>query len=489
VVLWREGPRGREVFWVRRGEPLAFAGGFYAFPGGRVDPGDETLPILPNPGDPEAGMARATAAREIFEETGVLLVRPASGLAQGERGRIAREELDALRRALLEGKDPMALHAFLARRGLVLDGAALAPAGRWITPPFLPARYDAKLFVASVPAGQEAVVWPGELVEGGWIRCEEALERWRQGRALLHPPNRWAIECLARAAPPACFEEMRAPPYCDGFVTRRIEFQEGIFLLPLRTPTLPPASHTNCYLLQVDGGLAVVDPGAADTAELAALDRALDEHANEGRPPLAIWLTHHHADHVGGVAALAARRRLPIVGHTLTLARLGIDGAELRAVEEGAVLGGRWRVLYTPGHARGHLCFQGSRSGALVCGDMVSTLSTIVIDPPEGDMATYLAQLKRLHGLGPRTLYPAHGAPAPNGVAKLEEYLAHRREREGKVAAALTIGGTLAEITARAYDDTPPAIHPVAERSCLASLEKLAAEGRAQRQGNRWLLA
>jgi glyoxylase-like metal-dependent hydrolase (beta-lactamase superfamily II) len=152
----------------------------------------------------------------------------------------------------------------------------------------------------------------------------------------------------------------------------------------------------------------------------------------------------------------------------------------------GDLLGGRWRVLHTPGHARGHVVFHDQRSGAILAGDMVSTLSTIVVDPPEGDMAVYLDSLARLQALAPRTLYPAHGGPALDGVAKLAEYREHRKVREGKVLAALSRPGTLSEITARAYDDTPAQALPVAERSCLASLQKLEAEGKARREGARW---
>jgi ribonuclease/clavin/mitogillin len=116
----------------------------------------------------------------------------------------------------------------------------------------------------------------------------------------------------------------------------------------------------------------------------------------------------------------------------------------------------------------------------------VSTLSTIVIDPPEGDMGEYLRQLERLRGVGARTLYPAHGAPAPAADAKLDEYLTHRRMRTEKVAAALSPGGTLGEVTRAAYDDTPDPLLPVAERSCLATLLMLEGDGRARRSGERW---
>jgi glyoxylase-like metal-dependent hydrolase (beta-lactamase superfamily II) len=236
----------------------------------------------------------------------------------------------------------------------------------------------------------------------------------------------------------------------------------------------------------VEGGLALVDPGSPHPEEQAALERLLDELAAEGLPPREIWLTHAHADHVGGVARLRARHRLALRAHPDAAARLPAGAGPAEPLLGGALLAGRWRALHTPGHARGHLAFHDERTGALLAGDLVSTLSTVVVDPPEGDMAAYLASLRAVRELAPRTLFPAHGPPAPDGVGKLDEYLAHRRAREEKVLAALREGGTLEEVTARAYDDTPSALLAVAARSCLASLEKLRAEGRARGDGARW---
>jgi glyoxylase-like metal-dependent hydrolase (beta-lactamase superfamily II) len=264
----------------------------------------------------------------------------------------------------------------------------------------------------------------------------------------------------------------------------RIEFQKGLFLASLRTPTLLPATHTNCWVVDLGEGVAVVDPGSPEPEEQARLDALLDGLAREGRPAREIWLTHHHADHVGGVAHLA-RRGLPVRAHRRTADRLP-SGMEVRLASDGDLLHGRWRVLHTPGHAAGHLVFHDEATGALLAGDMVSTLSTVVVDPPEGDMGEYLRQLDRLRALGARTLYPAHGAPAPAAAAKLDEYLAHRRLRTGKVEAALSPGGTLAEVTRVAYDDTPPPLWPVAERSCLATLLMLEAEGRARQVEGGW---
>jgi len=476
VILWREGPRGRELFWVMRGGALRFAGGFYAFPGGRLDAEDAAVPVPGFAG--EAAALRACAARELFEETGVLLARGGAPPSAGERA--------AARRDLLAGA--LGFGAFLARHGLAVDGAALAEAGRWLTPPQFPVRYDAHVFLARLPEGEAAEVWPGELTSGAWIAAADAEARWARGDVLLHPPNLWGVQCLARAAPPACLDLLRAPPATEAFVTRRVEFQQGLFLAALRTPTLLPATHTNAWMPALaGGGLAVVDPGSPYPEEQVRLERVLDDLAADGLAPREIWVTHHHADHVGGIAALRARHAGVVVrAHPDTASRLPAGSGPVEPLRDGDLLDGRWRALHTPGHARGHVAFLDERTGALLAGDMVSTLSTIVVDPPEGDMADYLASLERLRSLAPRTLFPAHGPPTQGAVAKLAEYLAHRRAREEKVLAAVEPAGALADVTRRAYDDTPEFLLPVAERSCLASLEKLARDGKVTLDGGEW---
>jgi glyoxylase-like metal-dependent hydrolase (beta-lactamase superfamily II)/8-oxo-dGTP pyrophosphatase MutT (NUDIX family) len=470
VVLHREGPEGREVLLVRRGTERRFAGGFHAFPGGRLDPEDARVPVEGAAG--EAAALVACATRELFEETGVLLAVGSSNLGAEQRR--------SGRAALLDGS--LGWGAFLALHGLGLSAALLEPAGRWITPEYMPLRYDARLFLSPLPAGERAEIWPGELSGGELVPAARALRRWERGELLLFPPNLHAIREAAREGGPSA-ERLRRPPER----ARRVEFQGGVVMAALRTPTLPPATHTNAWLLPSDGGLAVVDPGPPDPAEQARLFELLDALAAEGRPPCAVWLTHAHEDHVGAVAAVAGRYGIPVRAHALAAGRL--PGVRVDPVREGDLLGGRFLVLETPGHAREHLAFLDEESGALFCGDLVSTLSTIVIDPPEGDMAEYVRQLERMRALRPRTLFPAHGPPAPDGTSRLAAYLAHRREREALVRGALAAGGTLAEVTARAYADTPVAAFAVAERSCLAILLKLRGAGWAREAGGRWSAA
>ena len=120
---------------------------------------------------------------------------------------------------------------------------------------------------------------------------------------------------------------------------------------------------------------------------------------------------------------------------------------------------------------------------------MVSTLSTVVIDPPEGDMGSTSRRSSGCADLPARTLYPAHGAPAPAAAAKLDEYLEHRRAcGPTRSRRRSPRAGRSPRSPRAAYDDTPPFLLPVAERSCLATLLRLEAEGRVRRDGETWRL-
>jgi glyoxylase-like metal-dependent hydrolase (beta-lactamase superfamily II) len=218
---------------------------------------------------------------------------------------------------------------------------------------------------------------------------------------------------------------------------------------------------------------------------------------SQGRRPVAIVATHHHIDHVGGIDVLARELDLPIWAHDATAARIGAPVGRRLADGDVIDLAGpieeRWRVLFTPGHAPGHVCLYEERSGALVVGDMVASVGTILIapGPGEGDMAVYLEQLDRLARFGAKVALPAHGEPIDDPSALFRRYIAHRAMREAKVAAALakrgSAGATPEELVPEAYDDTPLGVWPIAALSLEAHLEKLEREGKAlRREGRRW---
>ncbi len=260
---------------------------------------------------------------------------------------------------------------------------------------------------------------------------------------------------------------------------------EGLEVLALRTPTLPPATTTNTALVG-RRQLWVVDPATPHAAERETLATAIAARLDAGAALAGLVLTHHHRDHVGAAAFLRERFGAPVLAHPRTAALLEGTLAVDRPVVEGDVLEGsaapddRWRVLHTPGHASGHVVLWEPTRRLMVAGDMVAAVGTIVVEPPDGHMGTYVAQLRRLADLAPRLLVPAHGDVVDDPVALLERYVAHRLMRERRVAEALEAApAELATVTRRSYPDVPPALHPLAARSALAHLIKLAEEGRA----------
>lgn len=265
------------------------------------------------------------------------------------------------------------------------------------------------------------------------------------------------------------------------------ELSRSVASFPARTPTLPPATHTNSYALGARDVVLVEPATPYEDEQRAWIDwaRALP---SSGRVPTAIVVTHHHVDHVGGVDVLSRELGLPVWAHAETASRIDTPVARMLADGDTIDLAGpvpeRWRVLHTPGHAPGHVCLHDETEGTLVVGDMVASVGTILIAPGDGDMKVYLEQLERLAALDARLALPAHGEPIDAPGALFRRYVAHRLMRETKVLAGVVRhgpdGATDDELLPDAYDDTPVTIWPIALLSLRAHLAKLEAEGRVR---------
>jgi glyoxylase-like metal-dependent hydrolase (beta-lactamase superfamily II) len=215
----------------------------------------------------------------------------------------------------------------------------------------------------------------------------------------------------------------------------------------------------------------------------------------------AIILTHHHPDHIGAANACAKRYGVPIWAHPITAQRLAGRIVVDRHLVEGDRVdlgpcpadGRAWHldVLHTPGHASGHLVFVEPFYRLLFVGDMVSTLTSIVIAPPDGNLAEYLRSLKRLRGLPSRMLLPAHGNVSAQPQQVIDAALAHRAKREAQLLGALAEGRVdIDDLTAQLYRGTPETLMRFARAQVWAGLLKLQEEGRAaQSDGERWRLA
>ena len=477
IILLKDRPDPK-VFWVKRSPKLQFMGGYHAFPGGQLDKEDNLVPVTGCDG--EESLMRVCAVREFFEEAGVLLARGTDALSI--------ERIAAKRLAMSEEKKTF--KEILEEDDLEITCSDFEPAGRWVTPNFAPRRFDTWFFLAWMPEGQEALIETGELETGEWIRPADALAQWKRGEITLAPPTLHIIRTLAQYADR--LDELQSAlasiPEAKRATVRRIELRPGIFLFPVKTPTLPPATHTNCYII---GGeeLVVIDPASPYEEEQQALDTFLDGLIAEGRRVREIIITHLHPDHIGGAAHLQARLGVPVAAHRLTADRISYSVTVDRQIEDNELIelegdpGWKLRALHTQGHARGHLCFYEEITGAIITGDLVVGIGTVVIDPPEGNMKQYFDSLNRLLALPKLSiLFPAHGPAIGSAREKIEEYIEHRTMRETKILAAVQAGAALPhEIVEAAYTDVNPALWGLAERSTVAHLEKLEEEGRVSR--------
>ena len=241
-------------------------------------------------------------------------------------------------------------------------------------------------------------------------------------------------------------------------------------------PSIMTGPGTNTYLVG-ESDVAVIDPGPDDPGHLDAV-----AEAGAGRIRW-ILATHTHPDHAPGAAGLKARTGAEVLGYTAR-----DDFAPDREIGEGFVLeaaGVHLGALHTPGHASNHLCFLLSEEDLLFSGDHIMNGSTVVIAPPDGNMADYLDELERLRAIAPpmRSIAPGHGPLITDPAAQIEEYVTHRLAREAAIAAhlvAATEPVTVDALVAALYADVPEILHPVARFSVWAHLRKLAGEGRAE---------
>ncbi len=533
LVLRDRADSGIEVLMMRRAERDGdFRSGAAVFPGGVVDARDRDARARCDGWDDaraslrlglaEGGLDYLVAAvRESFEEVGLLFARGLDearlALAHAEwRGPMQRGE-----RSLAE---------LCAALGVRVDLRGWHYWSHWLTPPGNPKRFDTRFFVAAAPEGQVAEADGGEAVEMMWLSPQEALEPAR-GLKLL-PVTRRTLEQLARfdrvdgalahakalvdfpLTMPRYARSRKGPrivlpdelPWAEigrldprgrGDVLAEIVAGEPVRLSPrvirvtAPNPGMMTGPGTNTYLVGDPdvNRWTVIDPGPEDEAHLRAILAAAPG------PIERILVTHTHVDHSPGARALAAHTGAPVLGRR-PLHPAGQDAGFAPSDElaggEHFELGPEVHLLaiHTPGHASNHLCYLLLQEKLLFTGDHVMQGSTVVINPPDGNMAAYFTALRGLLNLELDWFAPGHGFLVAQPQHVIRALIAHRQRREDKVVAALQHLGpsTLDTLVPRVYDDTPAGLHPVARRSLLAHLLKLQVDGRADLQGEQWRL-
>lgn len=242
---------------------------------------------------------------------------------------------------------------------------------------------------------------------------------------------------------------------------------------------------TGTYIVGHGDGVAVLDPGPADEAHLAALLAAL-----HGERVSHILVTHTHLDHsplarplaeATGAQIYAARP--PASPEAAGAFEEGDDGVfqpDVLAADGDRFQGDGWTLetIATPGHASNHLCFALLEENALFSGDHVMGWSTTVISPPDGDMGAYYASLDRIAGRGFRALWPTHGPPVTEPAPFLDAYRRHRLSREAQILQQLAEGrGRISEMVPEMYAAVDRRLWPAAAHSVLAHLIHLTRTG------------
>ena len=539
VAILRDAADGIEVLLCRRAERGDHNSGAWVFPGGLVDRADraahaccaglDDATASARLGRPEGGLDYYVAAvRESFEEAGLLIAVDAQDrlveLTDAEQARLAswREPLNRGERSIAE---------FCAYAGVRLAVDRLVYLSHWLTPLGRAKRFDTRFFLAEAPPAQAGTHDGSEMVEQQWLAPGEALAR---GDALkLMNPTRHTLELLQRfdnvdaalawaraprsvalimprigsgsagAQPvmpdaPAWAEIGRLDPLGHGQVSYDIRpgvpvrLSERVIRVTADNGSVMTGPGTNTYL--VGGGAAnewaVIDPGPLDPAHVEAILAAAPG------PIRWIFATHTHNDHSPASLPLQARTGARTHGRVADhpmwqdpsfVPDVPLNGGEVFELPGGATL----RVVHTPGHASNHLCYLLEQEKLLFTGDHVMQASTVVINPPDGDMAAYVASLRSLLDADLEWLAPGHGFLMAQPRRALQAIIDHRLRREAKVVDALRALGPQAGIDAllaRVYDDVAPRLHGMALRSLTAHLHKLQHDGAAVAARDTWSL-
>lgn len=541
LIVLRDSPRGVEVLMLKRAEkPGDQNSGAAVFPGGLLDKSDlghygRCRGMDDATASARMGLARdglhywVAAVRECFEEAGLLLATDDAGRLVDLHAHPA-EAVTALRRALHANE--LGMETVCERFGVQLAMDRLAYYSHWITPKGMPKIFDTRFFVCVAPEGQTAEADQTETVDLLWIRPLEAAERARELKLMnvtektlrhlatfsraadavawaraqdsvpsIRPrigvnaggarrptnPGDWAFAEIGRVDPDGlgthCIELVPGRPVWLSPQVQRVTADNG---------SMMTGPGTNSYFIGTPGAddWALLDPGPADAGHIAALKAAAPGKVTR------ILVTHTHKDHSPAAAALAGHFGAATYGQVAAHPEWqDTDFRPDHVLRDGdtvALAGGlTLRAVHTPGHASNHLCYLLAAERLLFTGDHLMQGSTVVINPPDGDMAVYLASLEKLLALEIDWLAPGHGFLIDQPQAVVKKTIAHRLGREAKVLAALTAAPQAeAALLATVYADTPPALHAVALRSLRAHLLKLVADGRARGSvGADWALA
>jgi glyoxylase-like metal-dependent hydrolase (beta-lactamase superfamily II) len=280
-----------------------------------------------------------------------------------------------------------------------------------------------------------------------------------------------------------------------------LTLSEGLRVITCGNASPMTFTGTQTYLLG-ETEIAVIDPGPADPAHLAAIEKAV-----EGQTVSHIIVTHSHVDHSPLAMVLSAKTGAPVYGfgpadaaRSKLMNQLAVEGnlggaegidpdftPDILVANGEEIKGAEWALnaVHTPGHLSNHLCFAWEGNDSLFSGDHVMGWASTLVSPPDGDLTAFMASLKTLQNRPEHTYYAGHGAPLFEAHNMLDYLLAHRLGREDQIMARLqSAPRTVAELTTDMYADVNPLLHGAASRNVLAHLIDLFERGLVTPEGS-----
>ena len=475
AVISRNSGQEMEILLCHRVSEVPSFPDFWAFPGGGISRVDREA-AKDNPSwfsEREDRESLIALLREMLEEVGI--APDGSGGFQN----VQVEIIDQVNEIKSEW-------AKLVSEGtLSIDNFNPSLITQRTTPPVAPIRHRNRFYhVATGDASIEPRLPSGltEFDEFQWWKPNELLEAWLSHEVKLPPPQVTLIRDIVEIG----FSELANNPRI-GY--HRIEYANGVELVPIPTNTLPPATHTDCYVLGHPGGSRIlVDPAARSIEALEILRKKVAEIEQSGSKIIATVFTHKHPDHIGDLSEISKFYQAPIFASKETLSVLPKCESD-RILSEGDVIkidDEKWSVIETHGHCPGHICLVGE--AGIISGDNAVLFGTILVPSSDGNMNQYLAGLERLRDLDPSLLFPGHGPMVANPRRLLTRYLKHRKQRHLKVLNAVkSTDGNLDSITIQAYSDTPDAHPNLARDQAYSHLLALEENGNIRRENDKWL--
>lgn len=258
---------------------------------------------------------------------------------------------------------------------------------------------------------------------------------------------------------------------------------DKVRLILAPNPSPMTLEGTNTYLIGDARSVIVVDPGPSDDDHMASIKAAVADAT-----VAAVLLTHRHPDHAESAERAASMLKTVVASSSPE----HLDDIPVIDGEPFGSDGMFLTPIATPGHSSDHLCFLLEEEKTLFTGDHILGRGTTVVAYPDGDMGAYMASLERVRELASSVerYYPGHGPVVEDPTAVVNEYIDHRRMREGQVIDGLKAGpATPEELVSRIYADVDPVLHPIAALSVRAHLAELAQRRIAVQDGERWRLS